>query len=249
MSDYDASTYGEHMAAFYDQWVERLGVSADTDPAVTFLAGVAGGGRVLELGVGTGRIAAPLAARGLEVHGIDASPSMVAKLRAKPGGQGISVTIGDFAEVDAGGTFSLVFVVFNTFFALPSQDAQVRCFTSVARRLAAGGAFVLEAFVPDLSRFSWGQATQTTWVGMDAVALEASRHDPVGQRVTSAHVVLSAEGVRVDPVRVRYAWPAELDLMARLAGLRLRERFGGWGREPFGATSTRHVSVYEPAGR
>jgi hypothetical protein len=140
-----------------------------------------------------------------------------------------------------------VYVVFNTFFSLLTQDQQVRCFAAVADRLAPGGAFVLTGFVPDPTLYSGGQSVRTTDLGLDLVRLDAARHDPVAQRVDFQHVVLSGDGIRLDPGAVRYAWPSELDLMARLAGLRLRERWGGWRREPFGPASDSHVSVYEHA--
>jgi SAM-dependent methyltransferase len=243
MEGYGNATYGDHIAPVYDEWE---GVPADSDQAVAFLAERAGGGPVLELGIGTGRIALPLAARGLEVHGIDASERMVERLRVKPGGAAIPVAVGDFADVEVlqPGSFALVLVVFNTFFALLSQDDQVRCFAGVAARLAPGGAFVLEAFVPDPGRFQHGQHAGTRALAMDRVHLEASMHDPVEQQVRSQHVVLDERGIRLFPVQLRYAWPSELDLMARLAGLRLAERWAGWRGEPFGAGSPRHVSVY-----
>lgn len=241
MEDYGAATYGDRIADVYDQW-ETL--PTDTDEAVAFLADRVGGGPVLELGIGTGRIALPLAARGLQVQGIDASERMVEQLRAKPEGAGIPVTLGDFVDVDVPGSFALVLVVFNTFFGLLSQDDQVRCFARVAERLSPGGAFVLQAFVPDLDRYQQGQNTSTRLLGVDEVHLEASLHDPVEQRVRSQHVVLDERGIRFYPVQIRYAWPSELDLMARLAGLRLAERWSGWRGEPFTAASTSHVSVY-----
>jgi SAM-dependent methyltransferase len=244
MARYDPSTYGERMADVYDEW---FGVPADTDESREFLAGIAANGSALELGVGTGRIALPLAERGIEVHGIDASEAMVRKLREKPGGAEIPVSIGDFAAVDVEGEFALIYVVFNTFFALLTQEDQVRCFENIAARLKPGGAFIIEAFVPDPARFEQYQATRTKHVGVDRVVLEVSRHDPVEQRVYSQSIVWSEAGAKFYPVRLRYAWPSELDLMARLAGLRLRERFGSWRREPFTAASGRHVSVYEPA--
>jgi len=162
------------------------------------------------------------------------------------GGAAIPVAVGDFADVEVlqSGGFALVLVVFNTFFALLSQDDQVRCFVGVAARLAPGGAFVLEAFVPDPGRFQHGQHAGTRALAMDRVHLEASMHDPVEQRVRSQHVVLDERGIRLFPVQLRYAWPSELDLMARLAGLRLAERWAGWRGEPFGVGSPRHVSVY-----
>ncbi|MBM3946141.1 MAG: hypothetical protein FJ315_01915 [SAR202 cluster bacterium] len=143
------------------------------------------------------------------------------------------------------GTCSLVFVVFNTLFCLPSQEAQIRCFKNVAAHLAPGGVFLVEAFVPNLTRFALGQSTQTTHVGTDRVRLDVSRHDPVAQTITSQQVHISESGVKLYPLQLRYAWPSELDLMAQLAGLRLRHRVGGWQREPFTAESGHHVSMYE----
>ncbi len=242
MTDYDASTYGDRIADTYDEWFDR---PDDTDSAVAFLADLAAPGPVLELGIGTGRIALPLTARGLDVCGIDASEAMVAKLRAKPGGDAIPVTIADFAGVGVEGEFALVFVVFNTFFGLLGQDEQVRCFENVAAHLLPGGRFVIDAFVPDLTRFGdRGQRTSTTRIGVDDAQLELSVHHPVEQRVDSAHIHVTDGHIRFYPVRVRYAWPSEVDLMARLAGLRLEHRWGGWEREPFTAASGRHVSVY-----
>jgi SAM-dependent methyltransferase len=240
VTDYDAATYGERMAEVYDEW---FAVPPDTEETVEFLSDLAGPGPVLELGIGTGRVALPLAQRGHEVHGVDASEAMVEKLRAKSGD--MPVAIGDFAELDIEGEFSLVYVVFNTFFALLSQEDQVRCFSNVARRLGEGGVFVIEAFVPDMTRWDRDQRMEAHHVEDDSVILGVSRHDAVEQRVASNHLVVSEAGVKMYPVRLRYAWPSELDLMARLAGLRLRERWGGWRREPFTASSVKHVSVYE----
>lgn len=249
MDDYGSATYGDRIADVYDQWE---GVPADSEEAAGFLAGLAGDGPVLELGIGTGRIAVPLAERGLKVYGIDASRRMVERMRAKPGGAAIEVAIGDFADLDLPSShprsFSLVLVVFNTFFALLSQEAQVRCFAGVAARLAPGGAFVMEAFVPDVARFQQGRhhvAAQD--VSVERVRLDVSVHDQVEQRVRAQHVVLDAEGVRLYPVQIRYAWPGELDLMARMAGLRLDERWSDWRAGPFTAQSTRHISVYRKA--
>jgi hypothetical protein len=241
---YDASTYGERIADVYDDWPT---VPRNTDRAVEFLAGVAGPGPILELGIGTGRLALPLVNRGFVVSGIDASAAMVARLRAKPGAERIHVAMGDFADMPIDGRFALVFVAFNTFFALPSQDDQLRCFTGVAERLAADGVFVIEAFVPDLTRFDHGQRVGTLGMRPETLYLESSLHDPVAQRIRSRQVVITEAGIRIYPVEIRYAWPSELDLMARLAGLRLRERFDGWSREPFTASSGAHVSVYERA--
>jgi SAM-dependent methyltransferase len=245
MDDYRPETYGDRIADLYDAMTAAM---PDPVDCVDRLAELAGPGPALELGIGTGRVALPLAARGVEVHGIDASAAMVEQLRAKPGGDAIPVTMGDFADVPVGGSYPLVYVVFNTFFALLSQDDQVRCFAGVARRLTQDGVFVLTAFVPDLSLYSGGQSVRAHGLGLDHVRLDAARHDPVTQRVDFQHVLLTADGIRFLPGALRYAWPAELDLMARLAGLRLRERWGGWRREPFDADSGLHVSVYEHAG-
>jgi SAM-dependent methyltransferase len=244
MTEYDASTYGERIADVYDAWPT---VPGDTEAAVARLAELAGRGPVLELGIGTGRLALPLAARGLAVQGIDASPAMVAKLREKPGGERIPVALGDFADVAVDGRFALIFVAFNTFFALLSQEAQVRCFAAVAARLAEGGVFVIQAFAPDLARYDRGQRLGVIAVDSAGALLEASVHDPVAQRVHSLQVSLSDRGVRTYPVEIRYAWPSELDLMARLAGLTLQHRWGGWDRQPFTTDSRIHVSVYARA--
>jgi len=214
---------------------------------VEFLAQVAGPGPVLELGIGTGRIALPLAERGLEVHGIDASEEMVSKLRAKPGGDAIQVTIGDFADVGVQGAFPLVFVVFNTLFALLTQENQLRCFQGVAQHLTEDGVFVVQAFVPDLARFDRGQRVQAFSIEVDSVRIDASIHDLANQRIDAQLIQVTGEGVRMFPVQLRYAWPSELDLMARLAGLQLRERWSGWDRAPFTSASTSHVSLYERA--
>ena len=237
---YNESTYGDRIAEVYDEW--HTGSPAET---VAALKDLAGAGPVLELGIGTGRIALPLAAQGLAIHGIDASEAMVAKLRSKPGGNRIPVTVGNFVDVGADGSYSLIFVVFNTFFALRSQEEQVQCFANVAKRLRPGGLFFIEAFVPDLTRFTRGQIIQAMQVEVDEVKLEASRHDPLTQSTLSQHVLITKEGTKLYPVQVRYAWPAELDLMARLAGMRRRERWSNWRRDPFTAASANHISIYE----
>jgi SAM-dependent methyltransferase len=237
---WDISTYGDRIADVYDEEFAEL----DPTEAVDVLAELARGGPVLELAVGTGRIAVPLAARGIDVHGIDASEAMVAKLREKEGGDRIPVTMGDFADVGVDGRYPLVFVAFNTFFGLVTQDDQVRCFENVAAHLTDDGVFVLEAFVPDVARFDRGQRVSAGKIELDSVRLGVDRHDPVSQTLESQQVTLSPSGIRFQPIHLRYAWPAELDLMARLAGLRLHERWGGWDRAKFTAASTRHVSVY-----
>ena len=201
------------------------------------------------MGIGTGRVALPLAACGVEVRGIDASHAMVAKLRAKPGGAAIPVTIGDFAAFQADGTFNLIFVVFNTFFGLVTQEAQVQCFRHVAAHLRPGGVFLIEAFVPDPGRFTRGQSVSVTRIDPDLVSLDVARHDPLAQRVDSQHLVFTESGTRLYPVQLRYAWPSELDLMARLAGLRLRLRWSDWAGAPFTSASTGHISLYEPGSQ
>jgi hypothetical protein len=242
MEDYGPSTYGDRWADVYDEWA-RL-AELDTDAAVDFLAELAGDGPALELAVGTGRIALPLAERNVEVEGIDASARMVERLRAKPGGERLKVTIGDMADVGVSGRYRLVYVVFNTIFALLTQEDQARCFENVAARLDGGGAFVVEAFVPDLTRFDRNQRVDALEVESDRVRVDVARHDPVHQRISTQQVDVTEAGTRLYPVQIRYAYPSELDLMARLAGLRLKERFGGWRREPFTAESGKHVSVY-----
>jgi SAM-dependent methyltransferase len=242
IEEYGPSAYGDRFADIYDERPEVLAL--DTDAAVAFLAEHAGGGPVLELAVGTGRIAVPLAERGIDVHGIDASEAMVARLRSKPGGERIPVTIGDFADVPVEGRYTLVYVVFNTLFALQTQEAQVRCFENVAAHLADDGVFVVEAFPPDLTRFDRDQRTETMQIGLDHAWLALARHHPAEQRVQGQHVSLGEEGVRFYPVYIRYAYPSELDLMARLAGLRLRDRFDGWEGKPYTGRTQSGVSVY-----
>ena len=244
MDNEDYATYGEKLAEIYDEW---FAVPEDAQDAASFLSELAGSGmaaKALELGIGTGRIALPLAQRGIEVHGIDASEAMVNKLRAKPGGGEIPVSIANFTEVRLEERFSLVYIVFNTFFALLSQAEQVRCFENAARHLGEGGAFVIEAFVPDMSRFDKDQRVEARDLGGDHVILGAATHDPLEQRISSSHLVISEGGIQLYPVELRYAWPSELDLMARLVGLELHERWGGWHREPFTKASDKHVSVY-----
>jgi SAM-dependent methyltransferase len=240
MKDYEPiMSFGEDVARTYDD-VQR-GDEAET---VVFLEKLAGGGPALELAVGTGRIALPLADRGIRVDGVDISPDMVARLRTKPGGDRISVTIGDFADVPVPGTYRLIYVVFNTLFNLLTQEDQVRCFQNVAAHLTGDGSFVIEAGSP---AFLYGlrndQHVDAESIEIDTVRLDVLRHDPAKQMLDESHVSISNSGVRLDPIVQRYAWPAELDLMARIAGLRLKERWDGWNREPF---TNRHnvVSVY-----
>lgn len=244
MKDYEISTYGDRIADVYDTWHGEEDYPFQTDESIELLAELAGPGPVLELAIGTGRLALPLAARELEVHGVDASEAMVTKLREKPGGEAIPVTMGDFADVAVEGRYRLIFVAFNTFFALISQDDQVRCFENVAAHLDGDGVFLIEVFVPDLTRFDRNQRVSAFKVEADRLVVNVDSLDPVQQLVSSQHVQLTESGLRFYPVSLRYAFPAELDLMARLAGLELRERWAGWGREPFEAKSARHISVY-----
>jgi SAM-dependent methyltransferase len=233
--------YGERWADVYDDEYSSM---VPPDEQLELLAELADGGPALELGIGTGRIALPLVARGVDVSGLDASPSMIERLRAKPGGDAIPVTIGDMANCSVAGTFRLVFVVFNTLFGLLTQEEQVACFANVARVLEPGGVFCIECFVPDPGRFARGPTLRTMWMTLDDVSLHAGKPDPVTQQVSVQDIHIGSDGISIRPIRLRYAWPAELDLMAQLAGLRLEHRWGGWNRQRFDAASTTHVSVY-----
>jgi len=241
VDDYEpVLSFGDEVAATYDDVLR--GDEADT---VAFFERLSGGGSVLELAIGTGRIGLPLAARGVHVDGIDFSTAMVARLRTKPGGENIAVTIGDFADVPVAGTYRVIYVVFNTFFNLLTQDDQVRCFENVAAHLDDDGVFVIEAFTPSyLYRLRNDQYVDAEAIGVGEVTLDVGRHDPVRQHLDESHVSLSAKGVQVVPIVCRYCWPSELDLMARIAGLRLHDRWSGWNGEVFTGTSDRHVSVY-----
>ncbi|HTF12776.1 MAG TPA: class I SAM-dependent methyltransferase [Asanoa sp.] len=240
----DPGFYGERYAHEYDDRTEL-----DPAPAVTFLRGlVPAGGRVLELATGTGRVAIPLAATGVAVEGIEGSPEMVERMRARPGGAGISTVVGDMADLDGlDGPYDLAYLVFNTLFNLTSQERQIDCFRNVARVLAPGGRFVIEAFVQDLTVFDNGQRVNTRALSEDAVNMEYQLHDPVAQTVTYQRVTIDAAGTTLRPLLLRYAWPSELDLMARLAGLRRAARYAGWDSAPFTRTSKQHVTVYEKA--
>lgn len=244
MNFYADDTYGERVAGVYDEWYSEY----DPD-AINLLAELAGNGKALELGVGTGRIAMPLSAKGVSVYGVEAAASMISRLRSKPGANKVKVTLGNFADVPVEGKFKLVYVVFNTFFALSSQDEQVQCFRNVGEHLEDDGCFLIEAFVPDPRRFTGGQVNWATAVTTDRVELDVGQHDSVGQRVTSQKVVIKDGDVRLYPVQIRYAWPAEIDLMAQLAGLQLRTRWGSWQKAPFTSESQKHISIYEFTGQ
>jgi SAM-dependent methyltransferase len=235
--------FGEPVAARYDESSADMFEPAVVDPVVDFLAELAGDGAALELGIGTGRIALPLAGRGVRVHGIDLSTAMVARLRAKPGAERIGVTIGDFATTTVDDRFSLAYLVFNTIQNLTSQDEQVACFQNVAAHLEPGGCFVIEVGVPSLQRLPPGQtirpfAVSPTYLGFD-------EFDVASQGLISHHYRVEDGKLELFSVPFRYVWPSELDLMARLAGMTLRERWSGWRREPFTSDSTRHVSVWQ----
>jgi SAM-dependent methyltransferase len=243
MKDFDPSTFGELYSEDYD----ALHDPGTTDEAVALLAELAGlveSGRVLELAIGTGRIALPLARRGLDIHGIDGSSEMVEQLRRKPGGDAIPVSIGDYANVEVEGHFDLVFLVFNTLFNLQSQSDQIRCFENVSKHLSEDGVFLVETFVPDLRQFEDDQYCRTRQLGFKTAWLDTALHDPVNQRIDYQRVHISQGGIRMNPLVMRYAWPAEIDLMAKLAGLQLKDRWGDWNRSPFTAASDMHVSVY-----
>jgi SAM-dependent methyltransferase len=236
-----ATSFGPDVAATYDEDEVR----GDEEATVAFLAELAGEGPALELAIGTGRIGLPLATTGVRVHGIDLSPDMVERLRAKPGGADLDVTMGDFAAVEVPGRFRLIYVVFNTFHNLLTQDDQVRCFRNVAEHLTDDGAFVIEAMVPwRLHTLRDSQYVDAEAIGTDEVTFDVARIDPVGQLYEENHVTLSPAGIRFSPIVNRYCYPSELDLMARLAGLRLIDRWGGWKGEPFTADSRRHISVW-----
>ncbi len=235
----DPAFFGDRWADVYDHRTPL-----DPAPAVEFLAALAGDGRVLELAIGSGRVGLPLAAQGVAVEAIEASQAMVDLMRAKPGGEDIPVVVGDMADVEVDGPFRLVYLVFNTLFNLPDGARQADCFRNVARVLEPGGAFVLECFVPDLTRFERDQLVQALDVSEDSATIEVVAHDAVAQRVRTQKVTFDAGGVHLHPVALRYCWPSELDLMASQAGLRLEARYAGWDRRPFASDSTSHVSVY-----
>jgi SAM-dependent methyltransferase len=235
--------FGERVAATYDESSAEMFEPGVVDVAAGLLAGLADGGRALELGIGTGRIALPLARRGIPVHGIDMSQAMVARLRAKPGGDAIGVTIGDFATTRADGTFSVAYLVFNTIMNLTTQAAQVACFRNVAAHLEPGGCFVIEVMIPDLRRLPAGQNAVPFHMGTSRWAFDV--YDAATQAMSSNYIeVIDGRGT-YNSIPFRYVWPAELDLMAQLAGLRLRERWDGWTRAPFTSESRQHVSIWE----
>ena len=240
---HDDGYFDERVAARYDESSADMFDPAVVDPVLDFLVELAGGGRALELGIGTGRIALPLSQRGVPVHGIDMSKAMVARLRAKPGGDGVGVTIGDFATAKVDGTFSLAYLVFNTIMNLTTQDEQVRCFQNVAAHLEPGGCFVIEVGIPALQRLPPGETFQPFEVS--ATKLGFDEFDVATQGLISHHYTVVDDRLEVVSMPFRYVWPSELDLMARLAGMTLRERWSGWKQEPFTSESRKHISVWE----
>lgn len=233
-------SFGEDVAVMY-----RNVKCGDEAAAVNFLAQLAGVGPALELAIGTGRIALPLASQGIRVDGIDISPAMIEQLRAQPGGKEILVTVGDIADVPVQDNYRLIFIVWNTLFNILTQDDQIRCFENVFRHLTEDGFFVVEAYVPSfLHKLSNDQYVNAEAILLDEVRLDVLRHDSATQMIEESHVFLKPSGVHLNPVVQRYSWPSELDLMARIAGLRLKHRWGSWDKAPFNSTSSSHVSVY-----
>ena len=240
---HDDGYFDERVAATYDESEGETFDPAVIDLTVDVLAELAGDGRVLEFGIGTGRIALPLARRGVPVHGIDLSKAMVSRLRAKPGGDDIGVTIGDLARTTVDGSFSLAYLVFNTIMNLTTQEAQVACFRNAAAHLEPGGCFLIEVMIPELQRLPPGETFRVfsgreSYWGID-------EYDIAVQGLISHHLEIVGDRVERISMPFRYAWPSEYDLMARLAGMTLRERWGGWKREPFTGESRKHVSVWE----
>ena len=239
MSTYTESTYGESVADIFDQWYPDFDLQI-----ISTLVNLAQGGRALELGIGTGRIALPLFQAGIEVHGVDSSTAMIKKMQSKPDGKNIPVSESDFSEFDLEGKFDLIYVVFNTFFGLLTQEDQLQCFTNVANHLSPGGVFLIEAFVPDMARFQDNQTVRMVEIGDDNLRIEVSRINPIEQIVTSKLIHVTETGTRFYPVNLRYAWPAELDLMARFAGLDLLHRWGSWSKTGLTDQDSKHISVY-----
>jgi SAM-dependent methyltransferase len=237
--------FGERVAAHYDERSDAMSAPEVVAPVVDVLAGFAGDGAALEFGIGTGRIALPLAERGVRVAGIDNSDAMLSRLRAKPGAGGIEAVEGDFASTRVGGEFAVVYLVFNTISNLTTQDAQVACFQNAADHLRSGGRFVIENNVPALQQLPLGQTVIPFRADPEGFSFDA--YDVVTQNFSSQHFYIVDGKLEAFPVEFRYAWPAELDLMARLAGMRLEHRWAGWQREPFTALSTSHVSVWRKA--
>jgi len=238
--------FGEQVAEHYDDPQDEMFSPATIEPAVDVLAELAGDGAALELGIGTGRLALPLSRRGVPVHGIDLSPAMLAQLANKPGAERIGVTVGDFAHTRVPGSFTLGYLVFNTIMNLTSQDEQVACFANVAGHLSPGGWFVIEVMVPDLQRLPPGEIARPFEVSEARLGFDT--YDIATQRLVSHHYWRQDGRLESSSIPFRYVWPAELDLMARLAGLTLRHRWSDWQRRPFTSDSRKHVSVWQKSG-
>jgi SAM-dependent methyltransferase len=242
VKDFDPRTsFAYDVSKRYDAEETR----GDERETVAFLARLAGERPALEFAVGTGRIALSLVRAGVRVDGIELSQDMVDRMREKPDGDRVEVTMGDMSTVATGRTYRLVYLVYNTIGNLLTQDDQVRCFENAARHLANDGVFVLECRVPVAPAWPGQQRIAAEQMDVERVVLDVGRYDPVTQVLDENRVRLSADGVEFGPIRLRLAYPPEFDLMARIAGLRLRERWGGWNGEPYTGASWRHVSVYE----
>lgn len=242
LGGFGPATFGELNAADYDL-LHNPGTGAQTVDLIAELAGP--GAALLELAIGTGRVGLPLAQKGFAVSGIEGSPEMIELMRQKPGGADIPVVIGDMADVEVDGPFDFAFLVFNTICNLTSQEQQVRCFANVAKVLRPGGRFLIETFVPDFSTYQSGQRVRTMRLDMGSVLLEAVQHDRANQTLEMQRIRITDDGLKLVPLAMRYAYPAEFDLMAQLAGFQLKHRWGDWKKAPFNVESGSHISVYE----
>ncbi|MEL6414143.1 MAG: class I SAM-dependent methyltransferase [Pseudomonadota bacterium] len=241
MKKFGPGTFGKLHAETYD----ALHNPGTTEDAVALLADLAGRGRTLELAIGTGRVALPLAEQGVDITGFDASPEMLEKLKEKPGGSRIPTSVADMASFDLEERFDFAFLIFNTIYNLTRQEDQVSCFQCVAKHLNPRGKFLVETFVPSKETFERHQAVRTKHVSFDQVWIEAVQHNPVTQNLAYQRIHITADGVSLSPLPMCYIWPSEMDLMAQVAGMKLIDRWGGWQREPFTADSDMHVSVYQ----
>lgn len=234
-------------ADHYDDLVNHASRPPETAAEVAGLSALARGGRALELGVGTGRVAIPLAASGIEVHGIDLDPRMLELLHEKPGGDRVITHLADMADVPADGPFDVVFAVFGTFFSLDTQHEQVRCFANVAQRLRTDGVFLIEALMPRPASFDQNAKVTVADATDDRVILNVTQNDPLAQTIDTRQLSITATGTTIHPIHIRYSWPSELDLMAQLAGMRLAQRWSEWDGTPFTSSDQRHISLYELA--
>lgn len=241
MKDFDpATSFGVDVAAHYADYKR-----GDEEDAATFLAEFAKEGSALEFAIGTGRIALPLAKKGVQVDGIELSPHMVEQLRAKPEGQNINVIIGDMSRATTNHQYPLVYLVFNTIFNLLTADDQIRCFENAARHLTPNGYFIVETALPH----AWispdkSDYVHTEYIGQATVGLDVARYDPVTQLLEENHIRFTTQGITMSPIVCRLITPGEMDLMARIAGMRLVQRFANWQRSPFDINSKAHISIY-----